>query len=434
MADTTLESLPIELKILVLFEVPDSDTLKSLVLASPGYHEAYLMVRPQLLKCLVKRQYGGFLDLAEALTAVRSEGVHFSIGAEKAICVLDHWRRRSEFRDLKQSPSNRLDEPNSLEEIVTLLHFHKMLRFFLEDYSINAPRPPWIEPIEWENKYLPLRLSLSEKHRFLRAMCRIQIMKNIFGDRVQCLEYPDCDSCGQVKLWTSGDTEELRNLQGTHGTWFIKEQAYRLFYGTIPPWEHEEMGGVFSYLMTKMKPISEEIADDLRQLSKSTPCNYFWDILPIEKRLPFCEIEMESDLVHFHHHFRELAGLGPGFLYRILHMDPLSRRNILCTNTRVLSEGPFIGLTIGLSWDHMFPFTDPADRYDCPNFEQLWSTLPPIEQPTVGWKKSWVLPHNEEDTLEDAMHLERNSEKDCEWSYALWDERRLEEWKAPLLD
>jgi hypothetical protein len=392
------------------------------------------MVRPELLKCLVKRQYSGFLDLAEALTAVRSEGVHFSLGVEKAICVLDHWRRRSEFRDLNQSSSNRLDEPNSLEESIKLLHFHKMLRFFLEDYSINAPRPPWIEPIEWGNKYLPLHLSLSEKHRFLRAMCRLQILHNIFGDQVYCLEYPCCESCGILKLWTLAETEELRKLQGTHGPGFIEEQAYRLFYGTIPPWEHEEMGGVLRYLITKIKTIYEEIAGDLRQLSKSTPCDFFWDILPIEQRPPPCEIEIESDLVHFHQHFQGLAGLGPEFLYRILHMDRLSRRNMVCLNTRSFWPGPFIGLTIGLPWDDKFPFTDPADRYDCPNFEQLWSTLPPIEQPTIGWKKSWVLPHNEEETLEDAMHLERKPEKDWEWSYALWDERKLEEWKAPLLD
>lgn len=391
-------------------------------------------MRQKLLKCLVKRQYSGFLDLTEALTAMRSEGVHFSLGVEKAIYVLDKWRRRSEFRDLNQSSSTRLDEPNSLEEIIKLLHFHKMLRFFLQDYSINAPRPPWIQPIEWKNKYLPLRLSLSEKHRFLRAMCRLQIVKNIFGDPVYCLRHASCDSCGQWKFWKLGQTEELRDLKGPHGTWFIHEQAYRLFYGTIPPWEHEEMGSVLSYLITKIKAISEEIADDLRQLSASTPCKYFWDILPIEQRLPRCEIEIESDLVHFNQHYEGLAGLGPGFLYRVLHMDRLSQRNTVCKNTRSFWEGQFIGLGTELGWDHKFPFTDPADRYDCPNFEQLWSTLPPIEQPTVGWKKPWLWPHNEEDILEDALNVERESEADWEWSYALWDERRLKEWKAPLLD
>lgn len=122
--------------------MPDGNTLKSLVLVSPGYHQAYLAVRHELLECLVKRQYSGLLDLAEALTAVRSKGVHFSLQMKNAISLLDNWRRRNEIRELSQSSSNRLDEPNGLEEIIKLLHFHKMLCFFLEDYSINAPRPP----------------------------------------------------------------------------------------------------------------------------------------------------------------------------------------------------------------------------------------------------------------------------------------------------
>lgn len=114
------------------------------------------------------------------------------------------------------------------------------------------------------------------------------------------------------------------------------------------------MGSVFRYLISKIKAISKEIADDLRQLSKSTPCEFFWDILPIEQRPPpGCEIESEHDLVHFHQHFEGLAGLRPEFLYRVLHMDRLSRRNVFCINTRGFWPGPFIGLRIGLSWDYI---------------------------------------------------------------------------------
>lgn len=391
-------------------------------------------MRNELLECLVKRQYSGFLDLVEALTAVRSKSVHFSLQMKNAIVLLDNWRRRNEIRRLSQSSSNQLDEPNGLEEIIKLLHFHKMLCFYLEDFSINAPRPPWIQPMQWENKYLPLQLSCSEKRRLLRAMCRFQILKNIFGDPVHCFRHESCDSCGRRQVWQLGETNELGTLKRAHGAWFIHEKAYQLFYGTIPPWEHEEMGNVFSYLITKVKAISKEVTDDLQHLSKSTPCEFFWDILPIEQRPPSgCEIESERDLVHFHQHCEGLAGLGPEFLYRVLHMDRLERRNTVCINARGFWPGPFIGLRTGLSWDHKFPFIDPADRYESQNFGQLWSTLSPLEQPTMGWKKSWLLPHNGEDILEDSMDFNRESETDWEWCYALWDERRLKEWGAPLL-
>lgn len=170
--EPTLEGLPIELKIILLSQVLDGDTLKSIVHASPGYHQAYLVVRHELLECLVKHQYTEFLDMAEALT-VRSKGVHFSLKVENVISLLDNWRRRDEVRELSQSSLDRIDQPNGLEEIIKLFHFHKLLCLFLEDYSVNAPRPPWIQSIQWEKECLRLQLSPSEKCRFLRAMCRL---------------------------------------------------------------------------------------------------------------------------------------------------------------------------------------------------------------------------------------------------------------------
>ncbi|KAI9932370.1 hypothetical protein ASPWEDRAFT_27365 [Aspergillus wentii DTO 134E9] len=433
MAEPTLDGLPTELKILILFQVGNVDTLKSLVFASPGYHQAYLVVRHELLACLVKRQYGGFLDMAEALTAIRSKDIYFGLQTGNAICLLDSWRRRDEIRS--HASPNLIDEPNGLEEVIQLLHFHRMLCFFLEDYSINAPRPPWIEPAQWESEFLPLDLSPCEKGRFLRAMCRFQLVKNLFGDPVYCEDYGTCDSCAKRNTWQLGEIGELKGTESIRPTWQIREQAYRLFYGTIPPWEHEEMGGVFNYLMAKIETIYKEIAHDLRQLSKSTPCEFFWDILPKEQRPPsVSEIESERDLVHFPQHFDGLAGLGPEFVYRTLRKDRLSRRNILCLNIRGFWAGPFVGLKIGISWDEKFPFTDPADQHEMPNFEQFWSTLSPLERPTLGWKKAWLLPHNEHDMLEDCMNFERKTETDWEWGYALWDDRRLMEWKAPLLE
>ncbi|KAJ5892661.1 hypothetical protein N7504_009352 [Penicillium tannophilum] len=234
-----------------------------------------------------------------------------------------------------------------------------------------------------------------------------------------------------MKGWKLGQVDELTD---EFRTWDVSKIAYRLFYGAMPLWEHEEMGGVFYYLISKIKTMIEEIKIDLRQLSKSHPGELFWDILPKEERVPFSEIEMESDIAHFEiNHSRELAGLGPEFLYRALHMDRLSRRNGICLNTRPYSEGMFIGGEIELQWDDEFPFTEPADRYETQNFEHFWSTLPPLEQPTVGWQKAWILHHSKEDSFEDALNYNRETEKDWEWGYALWDEKRLKEWKAPLL-
>lgn len=179
-------------------------------------------------------------------------------------------------------------------------------------------------------------------------MCRLQSLKNIFGDPVYCENFL-CDKCGFRKTWQLGETDELSDIAKEYDPWLISKIAYRLFYGAMPPWEHEEMGGVFNYLIYKINAIYKEIADNLRQLSKNTPCEFFSDILPIEQRPPSgCEIETERDLVHFPRQFKGLAGLGPGFLYRVLHRDRLSRRNTLCENARDCWSGQGHSLNLRL--------------------------------------------------------------------------------------
>jgi hypothetical protein len=99
------------------------------------------------------------------------------------------------------------------------------------------------------------------------------------------------------------------------------------------------------------------------------------------------------------------------------------------------SHWAFIGLGIG-SWDNRIPFTEPADRHQVRNFEQFWSTLPPIDQPNLGWRELGLIPHTPEQELEDVLfeENERNLEdKEWSWGYALWDDARLIEWKAPLV-
>lgn len=89
--------------------------LKSLVLASPTYHRSYLVERIKLLERHLYDQYGDSLDLAEALTVIRSEGVHFMRQKEDAIALLDRWRRRHEIRKSSHPVPNPLDKAGDLE-------------------------------------------------------------------------------------------------------------------------------------------------------------------------------------------------------------------------------------------------------------------------------------------------------------------------------
>lgn len=415
----TLEGLPTELIIHILFYIPDQASLKSIVFSSPVFHQAYIAVRQPLLCSILKTQYGSLLDLSEVITAVRSEGLSFNSHKEDAISLLDTWRRRNEITELSHAKSNQKNDFDGLEETIQVFRLYQELNYFLEDYAQNAPRPTWIQPRQWEDEKLTITLSLIEKSRFLRALCRLQVFANIFG-----LPEMDLDLSSKDEYWME--------VTG----WENENEAYSLFYGTIPPWEYEEMGCVWSYLMTKYEPISKEISDDLRKLVNDTAgCFLFWQILPEDQRPPIgCHIEIVSQLDRFDIYFDRLASIGPSFLYRMLHAERLLRRNMVMANAR-LSELAFIGRGLGISWDLRFPFIHPADRHEAPNFQQLWSTLPAIEQPNLGWKKAWLLPNiTEREWLEDVLFYDRSGEKDWDWGYVIWDAERLEEWKAPLLE
>jgi len=96
-------------------------------------------------------------------------------------------------------------------------------------------------------------------------------------------------------------------------------KVYQLFYGTYPFGNTKKWAAYSVISLPRLRLFPKRLQTIY---DKSIPCEFFWDILPIEQRPPSgCEIESEHDLVHFHQPFEELAGLGPEFLYRVLHLD-----------------------------------------------------------------------------------------------------------------
>lgn len=234
-AKPTLEGLPTELLILILFQVPDRVSLKSAVLSSPTIHQAYLTVREQVLSCILQKQYGELWG--GAIAVIRFRGLFFEHHRE-AIALLDTWRRSKEICELALG-ALRIDKPSDMEEILALFQLEKVLQFFLKDYTTNPPRPEWIELDRWE-RMLPIELSDDERHRFFRALCRLQTHSNIFADLEK-------DPENRVS-WLDNDWRGPGS-----------EEAYRVFYGTLPPWEYDEMGCVWAYLKTKFSPVNKVV-------------------------------------------------------------------------------------------------------------------------------------------------------------------------------
>ena len=52
---TSLEILPLEIKVMILCDMPDVSSLDSIVHASPTYHQAYLGARAEILHTITGR-------------------------------------------------------------------------------------------------------------------------------------------------------------------------------------------------------------------------------------------------------------------------------------------------------------------------------------------------------------------------------------------
>ncbi|KAJ5192147.1 hypothetical protein N7449_008289 [Penicillium cf. viridicatum] len=305
MAKPTLEGLPAELLILILLEISDLASLKSIVLSSPILHQSYITVRQESLCRIVKNQWG--LLLGDAVVATRSRGLQFDAHKHKAIALLDTWRRKEEISNLALNSSIPIDEPSNLEEIFHLLHLHNVFHFFLKEYETEVPRPPWISNDQWENSIHPIELSHTERHRVLRALCRLQICANIFG------EYENT-------------TTETVN----HNHWRLNpkhdlccdEEAYRVLFGTMPPWEFQEIGSLWAYLATLFDHIYKDISAGLYELVEKHATRVDWarelfEELPEDVQPPWWNgVDKLGNVKKIWGFSRSLAAMGPEFVYR----------------------------------------------------------------------------------------------------------------------
>lgn len=431
----TLEGLPTELLILILLEIPDQSDLKSIVLSSPDVHQAYLTARPEILGSMVTALFGPLLG--EGILAIRSRGLVFADREEDAIALLDTWRRKDEIKQAASTSLKRIDVVDNVQESLALFRFHSQLEFFLADYATNAPRPEWITETDWASCFIPMSFSHTEKYRFLRAMCRLQTLANIFGTP---------ETTPKPGLRKQNTNNWVKYGYGDyHARCNRMREVYRLFFGTMPPWEYSEMGCIWSYLLPKFRPFYDDILESLREFLKNTPSTepcinddfHFiaHDALPPISPYISTVSNLESWVREDGGGTESLLEIGPDFLYRVLHTTFLPRRDMILTNIQEWSEaliGDRVRDIIEPSEEAIVPLIEPADKHSNENYEELWSSLPSTETPNKAWKKSHILPEFPGQTFEGAI-FDMGYMKGWKWGFAIWDDERLEVWKAPVL-
>ena len=257
----------------------DLDAVKSLVFASPDYHQAYLTIRHDILFMHLQKSYNGLVDTQDAVAAIRSRGMHavYPSNRESIIALLDAWRRCDEIRHSNLSGDSKIlpDMPANVAEVIQLLHLHNAAMFLLDDYCTHAECPQWMESTKWHSEILPLQLSSTEKRRFLRAFYRLQIYGNIFGDIEIPLEGPRPER--ENEWWDS-------NWYNTDST-FTNVEFWRLIMAPMAPWEVEELGCFWQHCFNRLAKPYTEVANSILDCETRYQTSFIRE-LPIHQQPP----------------------------------------------------------------------------------------------------------------------------------------------------
>lgn len=411
----SLEELPVELRILILSRVSDLESLRSIVHASPACHQAYQRARGELLQNLLHKEYDGLVNVPDAVTAIRSKGLHASVPSNKKriISLLDTRRRSDEIQRLGLPSAEAI--PASIDETVQLLSLHRVMAFLLDDYCKSVSCPKWMDQTKWETKILPLCLSDTEKLRCLRGFYRLQIFANIFAP----VELP-------VHKTNSGRKEDSWDRKT-----FTMEEAWRVLFGTMAPWEVVELGCMSQYMYERYAEPYTAVAESLAQYGQVEVYS-----LPELAPLPAGCIHSDATSLALHADFnlQSLAAMGPETLHKFLHQKNtfLDRRDWFLANGRVYN---WVLPNICPGPEGCLPLLYPADRFnfgeDFDGLKELLAGLPPSERPNLLCDRYLLCYPDLPDALEEIFD-ERLCCDQWQWGFALWEDGRVREWNAPM--
>ncbi|RAL12911.1 uncharacterized protein BO97DRAFT_450924 [Aspergillus homomorphus CBS 101889] len=415
MAESPIEALPIELRFSILHFIDDFNTLDSLILTSHAFYDAFIADRHKLLWNLVKLQYNGLVNHADAIAAVRSKGLLACEPFNKAkiIALLDRRRRSDEIRRLKTSSSDiPPDEPADVNEIVELYKLHRASIFFLDDLCKTAKCPPWMNPSQWKDGILPLKLSETETKRILRAFYRLQLYCNLFGALERSVQDKYSAFGNPWQFW------RICHPDLSEADAFSDEEAWDVLFATIAPWELHELGCFWYMVYNRWEEPWSEIIDRLRPFG---PCSV--EEMDLKEKVEPPLYPPGSDTSSLRSTCGDyLTSIGPMFLVQTLRdEDSEYRKDLVWANSQDCGEEYFPqNWPVYVEDVSDFHLCYPADQFQV---DGHWDALR---------KSLSTMDPNFPGTYADAYNS--GYYPDWEWGSALWDDDRLREWKAPEVE
>ncbi|GAM38582.1 hypothetical protein TCE0_033f09416 [Talaromyces pinophilus] len=443
-AMNTLNGLPVELKLCILQQLPNLQSIHALTRASTKYFQTYTQFRSQVLYDLLRRQHNDEVNITEAVVAMRSEGVIAEDirNRDKIINLLDCRRCGT-----KESKTRFRADSFTTDEIMKMMKMHESAIYFMEDYAATLPAPSWWDhkSRKWES---PMIFSHTERARFFRAFYRLQTWCHIFGQPEYGRHFSSSSPSSFPTPFSAGLERPSEN-EWTDRT-FTLEQAWRLIWGTMPPWEIEEVGSLLDYFMSKYIQVFQEITTALingyrpgnsATDAESAPSSDILDDAPIGT-LPLGTpihmiYELRGDPWSLAITFRySMIEIGPYFLYKILQQPYEDRHIAVSNNLRSVFTTKLWEVT-GLNDEQKLPLVSPADRYERADLATFLTAVHALEKPNKCWIRHWA---GSERQIHPDLWLRNGighyssyptmNRREWKWGYVLWDDERLERWNA----
>lgn len=421
MARETLHNLPPEIILQIYRQLPDQKCFESMMLVCSKFHTVYRENRRGLLSQLVPKIYGDLMP--DALAAIRSEGLSFQDHEEEAIALLDKRRRSKELMEPKLPKAIQPKLSLSMGEVIKLLRLNKTIHFFLNGY-VKPMNVSSNEPITNSNSAI-VPFSDMETRRFSRALLRIQTYSNIFGKREASLDVDNCQFIDFVR--PSDQSQRKRVVAPTIELTRTKELGNAVMFGPMPPWEMEEFACVWTYLreisLHLVNPVTKILIHHFAPDSRAS-----LEKLQEKIRGVTSKIDELTPLL-----------IGPMFMYRLMHAQPLNRCKMIMANAHESQNK--MELDLFTSKPALRPgveyLLDPVEQYDVETIEQMESKFTDLEKPNMGWMEKiryWdSVQQTQLHTQYPLWNLDEHfgDDVDWKWGYAIWDDDTLD-WAKSL--
>lgn len=376
-----LESLHPELQVMVMLQIPEINTLYSLIRASPRFFQVFSSNKERIISALAVVQFhpDAFID---ALDAIRASQIENVLSREPILQYLDAFMTDESFKTPILPLSTALP----------LCEMGVHISYFINDFKLRAipilaqvGKPQSIS----QEQILYSSLSVKEAERLERAFCRFETFRHLFSG------------------------EKYNQTPFT-----ALEQAH-LFLEEFNRWEIEEIACVRDYLIRRLNGIFDLVEDEFVEMNVGATVGLadreHWEDMFVPRQINW----FSTSAKHYHHWYMEyILARGLPFLRQVFQSTGQERMQLVTSNNVYNTEF----LTKALRQ----PSKD--TEYDR-DVRKAWGSVagkvPPeaVRDDLDTFNLGWVWSHEDRLPPRHAAPWQKGLR---DWGYVFWDRRRLE--------